>query len=102
MSRKRDWNWDGQFEDIKPEKPYKNPTKHNAVDTMLHMLKRFPGDKARALTDAITRVQKLSGRIPTFWEGLNRNGAGLSSERYDWLNCMGSAAHALVVAAGLE
>ena len=33
-----DWNWDGQFEDIKPEKPYRNPTKHNAVDVMFYIL----------------------------------------------------------------
>ena len=167
-----DWNWDGQFEDIKPEKPYKNPTKHNAIDTMLYLLKRFPGDKARletcrkilefcekrfvvweapengerwpapsvleqyscftpidssaakmirayvamykaegrkehlakarALADTITRVQKSSGRIPTFWHGLNRNDAGLSAERYDWLNCMSAAARALVAASELD
>ena len=42
-----DWNWDGQFEDIKPEKPYQNPTKHNACDVMMYMLRRFPGDADR-------------------------------------------------------
>ena len=42
-----DWNWDGQFEDIKPEKPYQNPTKHNACDVMMYMLERFPGDADR-------------------------------------------------------
>ena len=162
-----DWNWDGQFEDIKPEKPYRNPTKHNAIETMLYQLKRFPNDsarlatcrrilsfcekrfvvweapangekwpapsvleqyscftpidasaakmirgylamyraegraedlaKARALADTITRVQEPSGRIPTFWHGVLRNNAGLSVERYDWLNCMAAAAHALVL-----
>ena len=58
--------------------------------------------KARALADAITRVQKPSGRIPTFWHGLNRNDAGLSSERYDWFNCMSAAAHALVAVSELD
>ena len=166
----QDWNWDGQFEDIKPEKPYRNPTKHNAIDTMLYILKRFPNDlarratcrrildfcekrfvvweapengekwpapsvleqyscftpidasaakmirayvamykaegrtedleKARALANTVTRVQQPSGRIPTFWHGLNRNNAGLSIERYDWLNCMSAAAHALVCVDG--
>jgi len=161
----RDWNWDGQFEDIKPEKPYQNPTKHNAIDTMLYILKRFPNDparlatcrrilefcekrfvvwespengekwpapsvleqyscftpidassakmirgylamyraegrkedleKARALADTITRVQEPSGRIPTFWMGLNRGNAGLSIARYDWLNCTAASAEAL-------
>jgi len=160
-----DWNWDGQFEDIKPEKPYLNPTKHNAIETMMYLLRRFPGDKARlatcrkilefcekrfvvwkapanhphwpapsvleqyscftpidssvskmirgylamyraegrtedcekakALGNMLTRVQKPSGRIPTFWEGVYTGDSGLSDERYDWLNCMASSAWAL-------
>ena len=46
----KDWNWDGQFEDIRPEKPYRNPTKHNACDILMYMLERFPGDaEKRAL-----------------------------------------------------
>ena len=43
----KDWNWDGQFEDIRPEKPYRNPTKHNACDILMYMLERFPGDAER-------------------------------------------------------
>lgn len=35
-----DWNWDGQFEDIEPRPPYQDLTKHNAIDAMLHLLKR--------------------------------------------------------------
>ena len=162
----KDWNWDGQFEDIEPEKPYKNPTKYNAVDTMLYMLRRFPDDKerigtcrkilefcekrfvvweapanhaawpapcvleqyscftpidassakmisaylamyraegrmedlhkAKALADTVTRVQKPSGRIPTFWEGVNSGDSGLSAERFDWLNCMAATSAALL------
>ena len=161
----KDWNWDGQFEDIRPCKPYANPTKHNAVDTVIEMLRRYPGDatsiaqcrkimefcekrfvvweapenhpkwpapsvleqyscftpidasaakmicgylamyraegraedlaKARALADTVTRVQKPSGRIPTFWEGVNTGDSDLSNERYDWLNCMAAAAKSL-------
>ena len=42
------WNWEGQFEDIRPaESRYQNLTKHNACDTAIYMLKRFPGDKRR-------------------------------------------------------
>ena len=42
------WNWEGQFEDIKPaESRFQNLTKHNACDTAIYMLKRFPGDKRR-------------------------------------------------------
>jgi len=161
-----DWNWDGQFEDIKPEKPYKNPTKYNALDVMLYLLDRYPGDaeklvlcrkllefsekrfvvwetpanhpswpapsvleqyscftpidsssakmieayiamyraegraedlaKACALADTVTRIQKESGRIPTFWDGV-ATGAGLSIQRYDWLNCMSFTADALLL-----
>ena len=156
-----DWNWDGQFEDIQPRKPYENPTKHNAVDTMFEILRRFPGDrarigqcrrilkfcedrfvcwecptnhpawdvpsvleqydcfvpidasaakmiraylalwratgdaellaKARTLGDTMTRVQEGSGRIPTFWTH-----DWLGAVTYDWLNCMGAGALALL------
>ena len=42
------WNWEGQFEDIKPaEGKFQNLTKHNACDTAIYILKRFPGDAAR-------------------------------------------------------
>ena len=167
-----DWNWDGQFEDIKPEKPYQNPTKHNAIEAMLYMLKRYPNDKNRLVTcrrilefcekrfvvwkappnhpnwpapsvleqyscftpidasvskmirgylamyraegcredyekakvlgNMLTRIQKPSGRIPTFWEGVNTGDSGLSDERYDWLNCMASSAKALLELAEIE
>lgn len=167
-----DWNWDGQFEDIKPEKPYQNPTKHNAIETMMYILRRFPKDKARlvqcrrildfcekrfvvwkappnhpswptpcvleqyscfvpidasaskmirgylsiyraegraedldkarALGGTLTRVQRSSGRIPTFWEGVNTGGSGCSNVRYDWLNCMASSARALLELAEVE
>ena len=157
-----DWNWDGQFEDIKPEKPYANPTKHNAIDTVFEILRRFPDDpkriaqcraivafcekrfvcwerpeshpnwtdmpavleqyscfvpidasaakmirgylalwrvtkdpvllaKARALGDTLTRVQQPNGRIPTFWTH-DRYGEPI----YDWLNCCGASAQALL------
>jgi len=42
------WNWEGQFEDIRPSaKRYQNLTKHNACSTAMYLLKRFPGDAAR-------------------------------------------------------
>ncbi|MBP5544844.1 MAG: hypothetical protein ILM98_12265 [Kiritimatiellae bacterium] len=156
-----DWNWDGQFEDIQPRPPYANPTKHNAVEAMFEILRRFPNDpvrleqcrrilrfcekrfvcwerpenhpnwdapsvleqyscfvpidasaakmiraylalwrvtgepellaKARTLGDTITRVQTPEGRIPTFWTHDT-----LGDQLYDWLNCMGSSASALM------
>ena len=43
-----DWNWEGQFEDINPAAHrYQNLTKHNACDTALYLVKRFPGDRRR-------------------------------------------------------
>lgn len=43
-----DWDWEGQFEDIRPaESRYQNLTKHMPCETALYMLKRYPGDKAR-------------------------------------------------------
>jgi maltose/maltodextrin transport system substrate-binding protein len=41
------WNWEGQFEDVAPTAPYKNLTKHDACDTAMYLLKRFPGDERR-------------------------------------------------------
>ena len=41
------WNWEGQFEDVPPTKPYVNLTKHNACDTAIYLLKRFPNDARR-------------------------------------------------------
>lgn len=43
-----DWNWEGQFEDTHPRaEKYGNLTHHAALDVMLYMLKRHPGDQAR-------------------------------------------------------
>ena len=43
----RTWNWEGQFEDVPPSEPYFNLTKHNACDTAIYLLKRFPKDARR-------------------------------------------------------
>ena len=43
-----DWNWEGQFEDINPSsRKYQNLTKHNACETAIYLVKRFPGDRRR-------------------------------------------------------
>lgn len=52
--------------------------------------------KAQALANTITRVQKPSGRIPTFWEGTVTD-SGVSSPTYDWLNCMQASVQALLL-----
>ena len=61
-----DWNWDGQFEDIQPRPPYANPTKHNAVEAMLEILRRFPGDAARL--EQCRRILRFCERRFVCWE----------------------------------
>ena len=53
------WNWEGQFEDVKPGVPYRNLTKHDACATAIYVLKRFPGD---------ARYVKLAREILRFAE----------------------------------
>ncbi len=50
-----------------------------------------PLAKARTLGDTVTRVQTPEGRIPTFWTHDT-----IGEPLYDWLNCMGAAAAALL------
>ena len=45
--RMESWNWEGQFEDTPPSKPYQNLTKHPPCSMAICIGKRFPGDKAR-------------------------------------------------------
>lgn len=40
----RTWNWQGQFEDVKPMPPYENLTKHDAGDFSIHLLASAPHD----------------------------------------------------------
>jgi maltose/maltodextrin transport system substrate-binding protein len=41
------WNWEGQFEDVAPTAPYQNLTKHDACDTAMYLVRRFPSDQRR-------------------------------------------------------
>lgn len=46
------WNWQGQFEDVKPLPPYENLTKHEACDFAIHLLsstKPSPEEQTLAL-----------------------------------------------------
>lgn len=48
----RTWNWQGQFEDVKPLPPYQNLTKHDACEFALHLFQtaaREGGQRALAL-----------------------------------------------------
>lgn len=61
-----DWNWDGQFEDIEPRPPYQDLTKHNAIETMFHLLNRRGDDPAaRKLAREILRWSEDQF---VFWE----------------------------------
>ena len=43
----KNWNWEGQFEDVPPSERYQNLTKHGACDTAMYLLARYPGDAKR-------------------------------------------------------
>lgn len=40
-------NWDGQFEDVTPDAPYANLTKHDAASTVIRLCERYPKDRTR-------------------------------------------------------
>ena len=43
-----DWNWEGQFEDVRPDRErWSNLSKHPACSTAMYLLRRFPGDTER-------------------------------------------------------
>ena len=70
------WNWEGQFEDIKPaDGKFKNLTKHNACDTAIYMLKRFPGDKVR-LAQAREIVRYAEDQFVMWRRPCRADGAG--------------------------
>lgn len=66
------FDWEGQFEDVAPSKPYKNLTIHMSCDTALFLLDRFPGD-ARRLAQA-REIMRLAEDQFVFWE----------KPRFDW------------------
>jgi maltose/maltodextrin transport system substrate-binding protein len=41
------WNWQGQFEDVKPQPPYMNLTKHDACTFAIHLFRTAPDDQAK-------------------------------------------------------
>ncbi len=41
------WNWQGQFEDVKPLPPYQNLTKHDACDFAIHLFQAAAQDPAQ-------------------------------------------------------
>ena len=43
----RDWNWEGQFEDVEPSGKYENLTKHPACSLAIRIAHRWPTDERR-------------------------------------------------------
>ena len=43
----KDWNWEGQFEDVEPTGKYENLTKHPACSLAIRIARRWPKDAKR-------------------------------------------------------
>ena len=56
----KDWNWEGQFEDIRPAtERWQNLTKHTACAIAVYLIKRYPGDKKRlAQAEALVKFSE--------------------------------------------
>ena len=55
-----DWNWEGQFEDVKPAaERWSNLSKHPACSTAMYLLRRFPRDAGRiAQAEALVKFSE--------------------------------------------
>ena len=76
----RDWDWEGQFEDVKPaERRWSNLTKHPACSVAMYLLKRFPGDAERlAQAEELVKFsedQFVEWEVP-YDNGRHADGAG--------------------------
>ena len=79
------WNWEGQFEDVPPSRPYQNLTKHFACDTAILLAQRFPRDVRRmGQVREILRFaedQFIAWETPMRKDGIGyRNRPGFKSE----------------------
>ncbi len=54
----RTWNWQGQFEDVKPLPPYENLTKHEAGDLAIHLFQSGTSEADRALALDLMRFSE--------------------------------------------
>ena len=55
----RNFNWEGQFEDIAPAQPYRNNTKHNACDYALYLLRHLPATALPHGRDAALETARI-------------------------------------------
>lgn len=61
-----DYNWEGQFEDVEPKGRYSDLSMYAPCDTVLYMLKRYPGD-AKRIDDA-KRIMKFVEDVFVYWQ----------------------------------
>ena len=66
------WNWEGQFEDVRPTPAYVNLTKHSACNVALFLLQRFPDDPKRVAE--AREILRFSEDQFVFWEKPGRPG----------------------------
>ena len=74
-----DWNWEGQFEDVAPSKPYSNLTKHDACATACYLARRFPKD-ARRIGQAKALLEFAEDQFVMWERPCRRDGIGPSSD----------------------
>jgi len=66
------WYWEGHFEDTRLLPRYENMTKHTAIEVMLYLLDRFPGEKRYV---ALAReILRFSEDQFVLWENCKRPG----------------------------
>lgn len=75
-----DWNWEGQFEDVRPMRErWVNLTKHPACSVAMYLLKRYPGD-ARRRTQAEALLKFSEDQFvewePPYDHGRHADGTG--------------------------
>ena len=75
-----DWNWEGQFEDVRPVRErWVNLTKHPACSMAMYLLKRFPDDVRRlAQAEALLKFSEdqFVDWEPPYDHGRHASGSG--------------------------
>lgn len=83
------WNWQGQFEDVRPTPPYQNLTQHEACDFAIYLLKYFPKDREkRALALDLIRFsedQFVVWGTPPSLNPAAQNSDGVNARNSRWL-----------------
>ena len=83
-----DWNWEGQFEDIKPVNArWANLSKHPACSVAMYLVRRFPDENAR-LAQAESLLKFAEDQFvewtPPYDHGRHADGAGIDDGSWDY------------------